>query len=201
MAATPGSLAQWRRRRGEQSYLPQAEVVLITSLAQNSAGFSLLLHNNSLLQTVIVHAVLGGCGPRWQPLNETDCHALLARRQLESVLAGGNDDGGIKCDRTTRRSSIGWEAAGGGNGGADQFRWQGSLNFFIFRVLIWLVFVVYIRPFCVIIRQLNRPFSYFILTRNSRPVNSAYFYSKCSVCCVSFLSSCVALVFITHCPF
>ncbi len=112
MAATPGSLARWRRRRGEYSYLPQAEVVLIASLAQNGAGFSLLLHNNSLLQTVIVHAVLGGCGPRWQPLNKTDRHAIWARRQLESVLAGGNDDGGIKCDRTTaalvHRLGSGW---------------------------------------------------------------------------------------------
>ncbi len=67
---------------------------------------------NSLLQTVIVHAVLGGCGPRWQPLNETDRHAIWARRQLESVLAGGNDDGGIKCDRTTaalvHRLGSGW---------------------------------------------------------------------------------------------
>jgi hypothetical protein len=110
VAATPvRSLARWR---GESSQLPQAEVVLVASLAQNGAGFSLLLHNNSLLQTVFVHAALGGDGPRWQPLNGADCHALWARRQLESVLAGGNDDGGIKCDRTTtvlvHRLGSGW---------------------------------------------------------------------------------------------
>jgi hypothetical protein len=39
-----------------------------------------------------------------------------------------------------QRSSIGWEAAGGGNGGADQLRRRRSLNLFI---LIRLVFVLY----------------------------------------------------------
>jgi hypothetical protein len=60
-------------------------------------AFSLQLHNiNSFLQSVFVFAVLGGGGPRWQPLNGADRHALLARRQLERVLAGGNSDGGIQ---------------------------------------------------------------------------------------------------------
>jgi hypothetical protein len=109
-AREPGAVATVTRRI---IVFPQAEVVLIASLTQNGAGFSLLLHNNSLLQTVIVHAVLGGCGPRRQPLNETDRHATWARRQLESVLAGGNDDSGIKCDRTTaalvHRLESGWQ--------------------------------------------------------------------------------------------
>ncbi len=98
MAATPvSSLARWRQRRGEWPQLPQAEVALVASLAQNGAGFSLHLHNiNSSLQSVLVHAALGGGGPRWQPLNGTDRHARQARRQLESVLAGGYGDGGIQ---------------------------------------------------------------------------------------------------------
>ncbi len=98
MAATPvSSLAWWQRRRGEWPQLPQAEVALFASLVQNGVGFSLHLHNiNSSLQSVLVHAALGGDGPRWQPLNGTDCHALQARRQLESVLAGGYGDGGIQ---------------------------------------------------------------------------------------------------------
>jgi hypothetical protein len=76
------------------------EVVLAASLAQNGAGFSSHLHNiNSSLQSVIVHAALGGDGPRWQPLNGAGRHPLLARRQLESVLAGGNGDGGIQLRR------------------------------------------------------------------------------------------------------
>ncbi len=62
-----------------------------------TVAYSQQLHNiNSLLQSVFVHAVLGGGGPRRQPLNDSDSHALLARRQLESVLAGGNGDGGIQ---------------------------------------------------------------------------------------------------------
>ncbi len=55
------------------------------------------LHNiNSSLQSVPVHAVLGGGWPRWQPLNGADRHALWARRQLESVLACGYGDGGTQ---------------------------------------------------------------------------------------------------------
>jgi hypothetical protein len=48
------------------------------------------------LISVSVHAAFGGAGPRWQPLNGADRHALLARCQSESVLAGGNGDGGTK---------------------------------------------------------------------------------------------------------
>jgi hypothetical protein len=51
---------------------------------------------NSPLQAVFVHAVLGSGGPRWHPLNSSDRHALLARRQLERILAGGNGDGSIQ---------------------------------------------------------------------------------------------------------
>jgi hypothetical protein len=52
MAATPVSrLARWRRRRGEQSQLPQAEVVLVASLAQTGAGYTQRLHNKSPLKT------------------------------------------------------------------------------------------------------------------------------------------------------
>ncbi len=101
MAATPvRNLARWRRRRGELSQLPKAEVVLAASLAQNGAGFSLPLHNNKQIATISTHAVLGGDGPRWQPLNGAGRHArLMARRQLESVLAGGKGDGGIQLRR------------------------------------------------------------------------------------------------------
>jgi hypothetical protein len=59
--------------------------------------FQRRLHNiNSSLQSVLVHAVLGGGWPRWQPLNDTDSHALWARRQSERVLAGGFGNGGIQ---------------------------------------------------------------------------------------------------------
>jgi hypothetical protein len=81
---------------------------------QNGAGFSLLLHNiNSSLQSVPVHAALGGGGPRWQPLNDTDRHALWARRQLESILAGGYGDGGIQLrpDNHSARPSAGEQLA------------------------------------------------------------------------------------------
>ncbi len=79
------------------------------------AGFSLHLHNiNRSLQTVLVHAALGGDGPRWQPLNGADCHALLARCQSESVLAGGGiqlrpDDYGA---RPTARKRLAAERTG-----------------------------------------------------------------------------------------
>jgi hypothetical protein len=75
----------FRRRRS--SLLP------ITSCM--AVAFSLQLHNiNSSLQSVYVHAVLGGGGPRCQPLNSADCHALSVRRHSERVLAGGNGNGG-----------------------------------------------------------------------------------------------------------
>ncbi len=112
MSATPvRSLARWRRQRGGWSQLPKAEVVLVDSLAQNGAGFSKesTQHINSLLQSVSIHAALGGGWPRWQPLNGTDRHALWARCQLESVLAAGYGDGGIQLrpDDYSARSSAG----------------------------------------------------------------------------------------------
>jgi hypothetical protein len=65
--------------------------------SSRAVDFSLQLQNiNSSLQSVYVHAVLGGGAPRWHPLNSADRHALLARFQLERVLAGGNGDGGIQ---------------------------------------------------------------------------------------------------------
>jgi hypothetical protein len=83
-------------------------------------AYSQQLHNiNSPLQSVFVHTVLGGGGPRRQPLNGSDRHALLARRQLESVLAGGNGDGGIQLRPDGGGAPpLGWEAAGGGDCGA-----------------------------------------------------------------------------------
>jgi hypothetical protein len=89
------------------------------------------LHNiNSPLQSVLVHAVLGGDGPRWQPLNGAGRHALLTRRQLESVLEGGN--GGIQL-----RLGCSWEAAGGSNSGAGRLQRRRTLHLFVVR---------YIRP-------------------------------------------------------
>ncbi len=56
-----------------------------------------------------VHAALGGGWPWWQPLNGADCHALWARRQLESVLAAGYGGSGIQLrpDNYGARSSAG----------------------------------------------------------------------------------------------
>jgi hypothetical protein len=77
--------------------LPQAEVVLVASLAQTGVGYTQRLHNKSPLKnSVLVHAVLGGSWPKWQPFNGFDRHALKARRQSESVLAGGYGNGGIR---------------------------------------------------------------------------------------------------------
>jgi hypothetical protein len=78
----PGTVATAARRMLQ---LPKAEVVLAASLAQNGWLF-----------ISVVHAAFGGGGPRWQPLNGADRHALLARCQSESVLAGGNGDGGFQ---------------------------------------------------------------------------------------------------------
>jgi hypothetical protein len=133
-------LARWRCRRGEPSQLPQAEVVLVASPAQNGVGFS-YFYTTTVILTVFVHAALGDAGPRWQPLNGADRHALWARRQLESVLAGGNDDGGIKCDRTTtalvHRLGSGWwrHWRSGPISPATESK-------FVYLV-IWLVFVFY----------------------------------------------------------
>jgi hypothetical protein len=87
---------------------------LAVSLVLYGGAFSLQLNNiNSTLQSVYVHAVLGGDGPRWHPLNGADRHALLARCQLERVLAGGNGDRGIQLrpDGGGASSAGGWLAA------------------------------------------------------------------------------------------
>ncbi len=45
------------------------------------------------------------------------CHVRLAGCQSESVLAGGNSDGGLQVATGRRqRSSIGWGTAGGDHG-------------------------------------------------------------------------------------
>jgi hypothetical protein len=81
--------------------------------------------------SVSVHAAFGGGGPRRQPLNGADRHALLARCQSESVLAGGNGESGFQL-RRLQRSSIGWGwqvvAAG-----EDWFLRRRSLNSFNVR--------------------------------------------------------------------
>ncbi len=78
--ASEGILAREQRQRGKQSQLPKVEVILAISPVLYGGTFPLQLHNvNSLLQTVYVYAVLGGGGPRWQPHNGADRHALLAR--------------------------------------------------------------------------------------------------------------------------
>jgi hypothetical protein len=79
-----------------------------------AVAFSLQLqHINSSLHSVYVHAVLGGDGPRWQPLNGADRHAILVRRQSERVLAGGSGDSGRQLQPNSRgvRPSAGKEPA------------------------------------------------------------------------------------------
>jgi hypothetical protein len=91
----------------------------------------------------------------------------LARRQSESVLAGGKGDGGVQLqpnDYGARRSSIGWEAAGGGNGGADWFRWRRILSLFIFRVLHIRSLSLTFSPFNTIFFHSNRPVKISLLT-------------------------------------
>ncbi len=131
--------------------------------------------------SVSVHAAFGDGGPRWQPLNGADRHALLARCQSESVLAGGNGDGGfqLRPDGCGARPSAG-----------DDGRWRrrsGSVSsatdaklIIVFGSFILVIFRLFIRPFSIIY---IRPFSH-IGSRwicNSRPVNSAYF-SNVTVC-------------------
>jgi hypothetical protein len=89
-------------RRRKLSWLPVSSCM--------AAAFSLQLHNiNSSLQSVYIHAVFKGDGPRWQPLNGADRQALLARCQSERVLAGGNDDSGrqLRPDGSGARPSAG----------------------------------------------------------------------------------------------
>ncbi len=101
--------------------IPKVEVVLAISLVLYGGGFSLQLNNiNSTLQSVYVHAVLGGDGPRWQPLNGADRHALLARCQLERVLAGGNGDSGIQL----RPDGGGTSSSAGGRLAAATEEWH-----------------------------------------------------------------------------
>ncbi len=161
---------------------------LVASLAQTGVGYTQCLHNKSPLKnSVHVHAVLGGDGPRWQPLNGSDRHALKARRQSESVLAGGNGNGGIQLrpddDYSARPSAEERLAAGGGSGGADRFRRRRIPNLFIhIRPFLSRIGITNYSAFIVII--CIETFALVILIdRNSRPVNSAYFYLKCLIVC------------------
>ncbi len=136
MAATPvRSLARWRRRRGVRSQLPKAEVVLFASFAQNGAGSTLLLHNiNSPLQPVPIHAALGGGWPRWQPLNDTDRHATPYGRDTSRRVSWQADTATAAYTVATgrpQRLSIGWGAAGGGNGGVDRLHRRRTINLFV----------------------------------------------------------------------
>jgi hypothetical protein len=70
---------------------------------------------------------------------------------LESVLAGDNDDGGIQCDRTTaalvHRLGSGWRR----QQRSGPLSLATESKFVIFRVLIRLIFTLYIGPFFVLI--------------------------------------------------
>jgi hypothetical protein len=102
--------ANGRNFRRRRSSLPSVSSFTAMALPQQ-------LHNiNSSFQSVIFHAVPGGGGPRRWPLNSSDRHALLARRQLESVLAGSNGDGSIQLrpDGSGASSSAGLAVATAG---------------------------------------------------------------------------------------
>jgi hypothetical protein len=77
-------------------------------------AFSLQFHNSPLYPSENIHAVRGGGWPRWQLLNVADAKPYLAERQSESVLAGGNGDGGTQLqpdDSGARLSAGGWLVA------------------------------------------------------------------------------------------
>jgi hypothetical protein len=67
--------------------LPTEEFDTAASLAI-LPWFSSSLHS-LLLSSVYIHTAFGGGGPRWHPLNVAGHHAVMARRQSESGLAGG----------------------------------------------------------------------------------------------------------------
>jgi hypothetical protein len=48
---------------------------------------------------VYIHVALGAGGPRWHPLNVAGRNALMARRQSESVQAGGMAVAAYSCNR------------------------------------------------------------------------------------------------------
>jgi hypothetical protein len=129
---------------------------LLPILSCTAVAFSLQLHNiNSSLQSVYVHAVLGGGGPRCQPLNSADRHALLVRRQSERVLAGGNGDGGGV------RPSAGRQPAAA-TAERHRFRQQWILNFFrsysYFVTLIVFIIFCLIHMFCITFGSLFKVF-------------------------------------------
>ncbi len=64
------------------------------------------------------------------------CHVRLAECQSESVLAGGNSDGGLQVATGRRRcSSIGWGAAGGDHGLGASFLPEMDQNCSVHRFL------------------------------------------------------------------
>jgi hypothetical protein len=116
--------------RSQRSSLPPVSSCTVVA-------YPMQLHNiNRPLLSVFVHAVLGGGAPRQQPLNGTDRHALQARRQSESVLAGGNGGGGIQLrpDSGRGRPLAGKQLAAA-TAEQCQFQRQRILNFFCSYVL------------------------------------------------------------------
>ncbi len=78
--------------------------------------FQRRIHNiNRSLQSVSIHAALGGGWPRRQPLNGADSRALWVRRQSERVLAAA----------TATEGGRAWHSGDGGE--------ENSRNFVQFR--------------------------------------------------------------------
>jgi hypothetical protein len=94
VAATPVlDQAWWRQRRCEWSQLPKAEVVLAVSLVLYGSGFFSAVTQHKQSASISIRSC---CPWRWWAQVTASIDALLTRRQLESVLAGGNGDGGIQ---------------------------------------------------------------------------------------------------------
>jgi hypothetical protein len=68
-------LAHWRRWQGEWSQLPKEEVVLVTSLV---IWLWLFPCSYTTVRYILIygHAVLGGGGPTWPPLNNAIATSL-----------------------------------------------------------------------------------------------------------------------------
>jgi hypothetical protein len=93
------------------------------------------------LPSKYVHAAFGGGGPRWQPLNVAGRHDPMARRQSESVLAGGMVTAVETCGWTAAMPGPRLGGAGGGGGGIFGFPTAMNQNYVIsVRIIIFGLF-------------------------------------------------------------
>ncbi len=98
-------------------------IVLDASLALRQRFFFFAVTQQLIARfnpAVLIHAVLGGGWPRWQPLNGAVTPSYWRDASLRESWRAAMSTAAYSCNGEWQRLSLGWEEAGGGNGVAVQ---------------------------------------------------------------------------------